>query len=387
MHFESSLPGAARSGFTYTNDTAVRQLGDRSRSLLLQDAGWIRWLRIEGRLTGQSAEPSPQLDALDQLAAARVALEGGDRTALQADLARIRKVFRTEQGLLAGSAVLDSTARPVRSTGFSTAATLGWLRLLAESSEFLNTTDLLADLRTGSDAFLALTGSDGLVPADSSLAILKTPPRADPGATPTPRPSVTPTPEVESVRSVIRISDLDLYAMKLLQPLDSRWQTVLARSQDLVRGAVLVGTVPLFQYAYDPAVGDYIGFAGSQPVIGLEESLLTLLHVEEAGERLPETLTWFRSRFYESALLPEQVNRASGAATSDDECVAGYAILARVARIADDSMLYSRAIERLAWHTATNVRSAALGAIFRTDPDDRIRVAAHDNLWALLAYR
>lgn len=387
LRFNSRLPGAARAGYVHEDRQALDQLAARSRSLLLQDAGWIRSLRLEGRLSGQAAEPSSMLDARDQVAAARVALESGDKPALQAALARIRRVFRTEQGLMAATATIDSGGQPVRATGFSIVATLEWLRLLAESGDMLDQGEWLADLRAGSDAFLALTDADATVPADTPLAILKSPPRSDPAATPTPRPSVAPTPEIEGYRSVIRIADLDLYAMQLLQPLDPRWQAVYARSLALVRGAVLEGPTPLFQYAYDPSIQDYIGFAGSQPVVSLEDSLFALLHLHEAGEPLPETLTWVRSRFYESGMLAEQLSRVTGAAASESECVAGYALLARIARLAEDPMLYGRAMERLTWHAATNTRSAAYGMIFRTDPDERIRVTAHDNLWTLLAGR
>ena len=125
VRFDSRLPGAARAGYAHEDRQALGQLADRSRSLLQQEAGWIRSLRLEGRLSGQESEPSRMIDARDQIAAARIALESGDKAGLQDALARIRGVFRNGQGLLAATATLEANGQPVRADGFSTAATHG----------------------------------------------------------------------------------------------------------------------------------------------------------------------------------------------------------------------------------------------------------------------
>ncbi len=385
ISFESSYPGAAVQGFIYDDPEIIERLQIRASTLLLTEQGWISSLRIEGPELGQPAEPTMVLNAMDQLAASRAALEGADLTALRAELARIRSTLINEDGLVAAATTVNSDGTITRSNGFANAPTLAWLRLLAETYQETGSPEVLQELRTASDAFLARVGPDGLLPADTDLMVLKQPPPPDPEATPTPRPSSEPTPVVESIRRVIRIADIDLYAIQLLQPLDERWHLVFNRSRTLLENAVLTGPEPLFQYAYDPGIEDYIGFDGTQPVIDTEDSLAALLHLYEAGGQLPQTLTYLRNRFYETSVLPEQINRATGAAVDDSECIAGYALLARIARITADHSLYERAAERLIWHTATNTRSEAYGAVFRTDPDSRVRVTARDNLLAVLA--
>ncbi|NLC84411.1 MAG: hypothetical protein GX749_04975 [Ruminococcaceae bacterium] len=384
IRFASSFPGSATPGYTHSGSEEIERLSTRTSTLLLTGRGWLRSLRIEGPQTGQPAEPALVLDAMDHMAAARVALESADLIKLQTELSRIRNTFVNQEGLVAAEALIESTGSADRSEGFANAPTLAWLRLLAESYQLTDSPELLQELRITSDNFLARTGPDGLLPADTQLILYQQPPPRDPEVTPTPKPTQEPTPTIESIRQVIQIADIDLYTMQLLQPLDERWQLVLNRNRTVLEAATLAGTIPLFQYAYDPAIADYIGFTGTQPLVETEAVLRALLHIYEAGAQLPQTLTYLRNRFYESSVLPEQIDRVTGAA-SESECITGYALLARIARITTDAALYERAATRLLWHTATNTRSEAYGAVFRTDPDNRIRVTARDNLLALLA--
>lgn len=385
--FDRSSPGAARTGYTLADMAVVNRLSATSRQLLMADMGYRSWQRVTDRMTGQPAELSPEFLAADQLAFARIHLEQGDKEALSADLARIRAFFLLPQGLPANRIALDADGKFIRPDTFSTGTALAWMRLLADSYSLTGSQELLDELKTASGTFLSLTGSDGLLPPDSHIAIFKEAPRGDPAATPTIRPSVTPTPEVAEVRAVIRLADIDLYALKLLVPLDARWQSLYDRQKSILENAVQGSSVPLFAYAYDPAAADYFGFSSSQPLVSMDETLLTLLHIYEAGESREDVLTYIRSRFYEDSAIFEQVNRATGIRSNDLECLTGYASLARIARITDDSALFGKSVARLSWHIATNTRSAAYGAVFRTDPDGRVRVLAGDNLAAILAFQ
>lgn len=385
--FDQSHPGAARTGYIHTDTEMVDRLEASTSKLLLTDLGYRSWQRIAGLLTGQTAELSSAYLTADQLAAAWIHLEQGNKEALLSDLVRIRTRYITGQGLPASQISIDAEGRIIRPDTFSTRASLSWLRLLAESYSLTGSEDLLTELRAASDALLSRTGSDGLLPPDSSMAILADSPRSDPAATPTIRPSVTPTPVIAEERAVIRLADIDLYALKLLIPLDPRWQKVFDRQKSILADAVQSDELPLFAYAYDPAADAMIGFSGSQPLVAMEDVLLTLLHVFEAGEPRQDVLSDIRSRFYEDSAVFEQIHRATGVRSNDSECIIGYACLARIARIVDDPFLYEKAVSRLAWHIATSTRSAAYGAVFRTDPDDRIRVSAADNLAARLAFR
>lgn len=387
VSFDRSNPGAGRTGFLYEETAVVDRLAEAARQLLHTEQGHRSWVRVADRIMGQPQELSTVLLTSDQLALARVHLEMQDRDALQADLALIRAMYLNDRGLPAGQITILQDGSSSRPASVSTGATLSWLRLLAESYSLTGSVEILSELRTASDVFLDMTGTDGLLPADTVLKILKEPDRPDPAATPTIRPSITPTPEVLEERNVIRLADIDLYAIKLLSPLDARWQTVFERQRDILAGSVQGSEVVLPAYAFDPKTGGYIGFSGTLPLVSMEEALTTLLHLGEADLQREDALSYIRGRFYEDSALYEQVHRATGSRSTDEECIAGYAALARIARISDDAVLYARATDRLAWHIATNTRSAAYGAIFRTDPDSRVRVTAADNLGALLAFR
>lgn len=385
--FDKSSPGIARTGYIHSDMAAMDRLAVNSRQLLFTDRGYRSWYRIPGRLTAQTAESSLVFLTRDQLTAARIHLEKNDRETLLADLARIRLHYRSSQGLLVDHLTVDIDGKSTLSDGFSNGATLSWLRLLADSYSLTGSEELISELKVSSAAFLSLVGDDAFLPTDSRIAILQETPRADPAATPTIRPSVSPTPVVTGEKAVIRLGDIDLYALKLLIPLDARWQLLYDRQKKILINAVQSSQVPFFAYAYDPAASDYIGFVGSQPLFAMEETLLTLLHIYEASETQSDTLTFIRSHFYESGALYEQYSRADGTPATATECITGYAYLARIARIVGDQTLYEKAIARLTWHLATNTRSVAYGTVFRTDEDERIRVTAQDNLDAQLALR
>jgi hypothetical protein len=385
--FDRSNPGTARPEYIFSDTTIGDRLKTNSQKLLLTDWGYRSWYRIPGRLSSQTAELSQTFLTRDQVTAAQVHLETGDQKALLADLARIRTLYRTPQGVLADYLTVDESGRTILSNKYSIGTTLTWLRLMAEGYNLTGSENLLNELKVSSASFLALSGDDGLLPANSYLAILQEAPRVDPAATPTIRPTISPTPIVTEERAVILLSDIDLYAMKLLVPLDARWTNLFEKQRKILTNAIQSGPMPFFAYAYDPLRDEYIGFSGSQPLIQTEETLLTLLHLYEASENQDVALSYIRSQFYESGALYEQYHRATGIAATTDECITGYALLARIARIVDDQTLYRKATARLSWHLATNTRSAAYGTVFRTDDDDRVKVWARDNLTALLVFR
>jgi len=387
VSFDRSNPGAGRAGFLLEDMAAVNRLDEAARRLLFTEQGHRSWVRVADRITGQPQELSTVCLTADQLTLARIHLEMQDRDALETDLALIRARYLNNQALPADQIEILQDGSTSRPDTVSTGAALGWLRILAETYSLTGSGEILSELRAASDAFLALTSPDGTLPADTILKILKEPDRSDPAATPTIRPSITPTPEVLEERRVIRLSDIDLYAIKLLEPLDSRWQTVFERQRTILTESVQGSEVVLPAYAFDPKANGYVGFSGTLPLVSMADVLMTLLHLGEAGVQREDALSYVRGRFYEDSALYEQIHRATGARSTDEECIAGYAALARIARISDDAVLYSRATARLAWHIATNTRSAAYGAIFRTDPDSRIRVTASDNFAAHLAFR
>lgn len=387
VQFDRSMPGSAREGFIDDQTAKVDRLAEAAHDLLLTGQGYRHWHTIADQVKGLPAESANECLTLDQVMAAQYHLEQRDRKALLADLAMIQSYYLTSSGLPTDRITLNPDGSSTQSDTLSVASTLAWLRLMAESYSFTGDQEILRQLATASNTFLDRVSADGTLPADTQVNLLAEQPRQDPAATPTIRPSITPTPAVAEMRQVIRLADIDLFAIRQMTRLDERWQIVYDRQRTILTESFSTGDVRLPSYAFDPVSRDYIGFSGTRPLVSMEDALLVLRHLYEAGEPQEAPFSYVRNRFLSDGAIYELVHRATGDRVTDQECISGYASMARIARMSDDLLLYEKATARLAWHIATSPRSEALGAVFQTLPDGRIRVTAKDNLSALTALR
>jgi hypothetical protein len=140
---------------------------------------------------------------LDQVMAAQYHLEQRDRKALLADLAMIQSYYLTSSGLPTDRITLNPDGSSTQSDTLSVASTLAWLRLMAESYSFTGDQEILRQLATRPTLFSTGSCADGTLPADTQVNLLAEQPRQDPAATPTIRPSITPTLHVAEMRQVI----------------------------------------------------------------------------------------------------------------------------------------------------------------------------------------
>ncbi len=265
---------------------------------------------------------------------------------------------------------------------------LATLRLLAQSCKQWPDVTLQDSMRRLSDRLLTL-GSKRFA-ADYTATIPTPQPSPIFEATPTPKPTTTPAAtEAGDSLPVLRLASLDLYTMQQLAAFDNRWQALFDRALLIVQNGYISDDLPLFALAYveDQTVPGYLNFDGDAPVINTEEALLTLLHLCEIGQENPRSISWLRDQMFNEHAIFESYHIVQGQATSSQECLQGYAIIARIARIEGDSDLYQAAINRLLWHQATSPSSDALSAIFREDNQKLISILASDNAWALLAMR
>jgi hypothetical protein len=65
----------------------------------------------------------------------------------------------------------------------------------------------------------------------------------------------------------------------------------------------------------------------------MEDALLVLRHLYEAGEPQEAPFSYMRNRFLSDGAIYELVHRATGDGWTDQECISGYASMARIARI------------------------------------------------------
>ena len=354
--------------------------------LLLDQDCYVAWYQQAGRLDKPPAQRSKVALASDQILYGSYLLEQLKMDAFQNWWTIFRKQWRNSDGSYQGALSLDPLVAVNTNTdwlriNFSVA------RLLVQSVSVWPDSGRQDDLEELSQLLLAKL--DQGVPVDQIAVIPTSRPILDPGATPTPKPSMTPTPgpDAETTLPVIRLASIDLYAMSLMTQIDSRWSVWTDYYRDLLMEGYLQDAVPLFAWAWQPQQEGYVPFQGSVPQIDTLEAVLTILHLCEVDACPEQSVNWLREQLFNQRILYQTYHPVQGIAVDKAECIASYAICARIARIIDDPYLYEAATDRLLWHQATSQTSDILGAIFRQKTDEPATVWAYDNFWALLALR
>ena len=384
---EIGTPGAARQeASSFQLDKSTADAMEARMILLLRDerTGLLaQRYTLAGRFGEPPAERSAVIMARDQLIFGQYLLEQDRRDAFRDWWRLFSNEFRREDHLF--DSITGQNQTDQNQTGIDLHVNMSVLRLLAQSISRWPDQHRQADLLSLSDQMLKL-GSSGFA-ANYDAAVPTVPPIPDPGATPTPRPSVTPavTDPIATLR-VLSLSSIDLYTMRQLSSLDSRWQSLYDRYLPIVRDGYINDNLPLYALGYIEGTG-YLPFSGISPAVNTAEALRTLLHLCEVGEDNPRSISWLRDQLFNRRAIYESYHIAQNTPFSSAECIPSYAIVARIARIKGDADLYQAAVNRLLWHQATSRTSAAFSAVFREESSGLFHILALDNSMALLALR
>ena len=359
------------------------KLEARMRQLLAADGQLLAWYKLAGRTGQPPAVTSDLALALDQIYYGQYLLEQGRRK----DFTQWWSSFQAGWIAPDGSCRIsrgDSEA-DMSQDGLRTQLALA--RLLAQSVSVWPDAARYRQLADLSDWLLPRLS--GAVPADSLAAVPSPAPILDPGATPTPKPQVTPSPGAGPARelAVLRLASVDLFALEALVQVDPAWQIVYDDYLSRVEAGYLGDSLPLYAWAWQPDSDGHLPFAGSVPAIDTCEALHVVLHLCEAGRAPAKSIAWIRAQLFNQSALYTSYHPGQGTPVDQAECLAAYALAARIARMTGDELLYRSAVDRLLWHLATSQTSPAFSAVFRQADDGQVFVWARDNIWALLALR
>jgi len=379
-------PGSASgsAGHYQHSSEAIELLRQRMIKLLNQETGGLaNWYRLAGKFGVPESVRSTEFLASDQLRYGQYLLEQRKLQDFQIWWQNFRLTYLSPAGLVRPAArVTDDNIRLEADfwrTNISAA------RLLAQSCSVWPDRKRRSDLNNLSQQLLAL--ADKALSADYTATVPTPAAVLDPAATPTPKPANTPAAVEIPKLDVLRLASLDLFAMQQLAPLDDRWRSLYERCLPIVQNGYLNDSLPLYALAYVEGQGGYLNYNGGNSSLDTEESLLVMLHLCESGQDISRSLNWIRDQLYNQHALYSSYHIIQGQATSSQECLAGYAMVARMARIIGDENLYQAAANRLLWHQATSLSSEALSAIFREDASGLVIIMAADNTWALTALR
>lgn len=362
------------------------QLRWRMETLLKSDENGL--LASQYQLAGRFGEPAALLStdylANDQLLFGQYLLEQDDQRGFSDWWLNFGKTFQAVNGLIRSRA--GQTDEEMTADDDFLRVNLTAVRLLAQSCSRWPDTARQNALQQHSDRLLELCGQG--FQNDFAAKLPLPVPTLDPGATPTPKPAISPSVSDNGlILPVLRLASVDLFTLQQLAVLDARWQSLYDRYLPVLQNGYLGDDLPLYALGINQTAGSYLYFTGDSPSINTEEALTTLLHLCETGQDQERSLNWLRDQMFNQHAIYLSYHVAQGQPTSDQESLKAYAIVARIARIKGDRDLYDAAVNRLLWHQATSKTSEALSAVFRTDSTGIVYVIASDNAWALLSLR
>lgn len=384
------IPGSALQdpAQTMAADPAMTEaLLARVQLNLQTEVGLVDWYMQANRETGQPSQSAVTYDAQTQLYYASWLIEHQHKTDFQNWLAAFRTSFVAPDGQVyaqrtASSAETKNILEPADSQLAYWPDTLLFVRVLAQAYDAWPSRSLGAIEQQVRKQFGEQLASGDMT--DDQIAIPDAAPTLDPAELP-PDPTEVQLDKLP-LKAVLRLDTLDLLTLKHLAELDPALQPRYEETLAIVKGGLISDTLPLYAATWYPDNRGYVRFEGTQPAVDLTASLKVALHLAEVGELDRRTQSWLSEHLLNDGALYTTYHIAQGQPVSGEESLTGYALTARLARIAGDAVLYSRAIERLQWHLATSQTSQVRDAIFREVENERIIMTSDDNIWALLAF-
>lgn len=179
----------------------------------------------------------------------------------------------------------------------------------------------------------------------------------------------------------IEIETIDLRLIRNLETNGFLPEGSFDKNLDLVLGAVVSDSIPLYAYAY--VDGIYVYSHDVAAAVDITSSVVTMRHLSEVG-MLPEaSLSWLRNQMLNAGALRNEYYYTQGA-TDGDEALEIYPDIMHIALNVDDMDLYRNAAMLEGLRVATYSNSPALSMIFRQE-DGRFVFYARENLDVCLA--
>jgi len=178
--------------------------------------------------------------------------------------------------------------------------------------------------------------------------------------------------------SVVDLSYIDLRTMAILSTYDKSWEKTLVKGHRLIEGGMISDEFPLYHRSYDYDRNSY----NENPEINILDSLSTLLHLSETGKLDQRSIDWIYEQFSTRGAIYAKYS-LDGQPLSTIESTAAYALIARIAKSAGDSLLYEKAMSKVLQFQVHEFDSPLNGAFGYLE---ELEVFSYDNLQALLAF-
>ena len=200
-----------------------------------------------------------------------------------------------------------------------------------------------------------------------------------------PLPSASATqPEGEATTlRVVRLADLDLEALRMLEAVDARFAPSRAHAQRLLEGAA-AELRPFVKQAYDVAGASYLTWYEDEAYV-MEDQMAIWLALASQDGLPPETAAFLASQARDGQLY-ERYGLVDGAGLDGRDQPRRYGQLLRILRWSERQEDWRALLSRMqAGMIGTVTTSPSYGLVFRAMPQSaNVYLALADNIWLLL---
>jgi hypothetical protein len=410
IKFEATFPGSALGTFDSSKNTSSTNMRNSMTKIMTSDTFALEYFQTKSDKGQIITSKSQILRFSDQVELLSYYAERGSKKSFNLLNDRIIESFKLQTSLFATEISTKTMKADEAKSETLVAEQISYCRALIEGySKFGQRRDL--DLvKSLSSKLLPLCAKDNVLPAQTRIAVPKEGSIPDFSSTPTPKPTqtsgisqnsstnqtstgqssrvATPTaaPQKDtSYMNVVDLSSIDIYSIKLLGQLDKGWIPVYENCFNILKGALMDSDTPLYFAGYDIESKGYIPYLGTAADYEFDQQMKIILHLAECGFTNEPTISHLKEQLFNTKTFFKSYNILTATPGTEVESISGYAIMARIARIANDKVTYELCVERILWNTATSATSKIYGLPFQETEDGTIRVYSSDAISSLKA--
>lgn len=179
----------------------------------------------------------------------------------------------------------------------------------------------------------------------------------------------------------VEISSIDLRLIRNLENNGLLPEGSFDRNLELVLGAKISGSIPLYAYAY--ADGIYVYSHDVPAAVDINESVITMRHLSEVGNLPDDAFSWLKNQIINYGGISREYYYSYGS-TQGEQAVDIYPDIMHLALEIGDMDLYERMCILEGSRVAIYSSSPALSMIYRED-NGRFVFYARENLYVCLA--
>jgi len=385
--FHAAFPGSRSADLTYESKKTAVDLKEGFQNKLIQTIGVLEYYQIAGKTGTPPAVKSTKMLFEDQIELLSFYIEQKNRSAFNKLNSWIKSTFQADNGLFVKQVDSGSFNKPGGALEIRVSDQIRYCRVLIEAYDRFGQGGDLDLVRALSTQLYPLCKANNLLPPELSIALPEETPTPDFTATPEPKPSAVPTIDASKITyiGVVDLASIDLYALRLLSFVESGWEDVYRNCLDVIQKAAIDSPVPFYQAGYNIRESGYVPYLTGNAEFIFEDQMKIMLHLAEVSQTRESSFSYLKQLLLNTSTFYETYEILTAKASSERESIAGYAYMARIARIRQDKELYDLCIGRIEWNTATSASSDIYGLPFRTSAEGSILAYAKDAIGALKA--